>query len=173
MVILLRLTSVPLFIKVLPLGIPRPSHFSLEIFLSVSPSPGSSMILFLPVPTAAVSKCSSLCFHFCHGHLTIFVVIGHLLAWPHTKLWTFQGQRLCHSFASQVPKTGTVYHVNSNRMVILNGLGPSAYLLARGWQEMCLCAGTVSVGATDGGRERREVRTQAKDWSRTEEDYVV
>ena len=86
MVILLRLTSVPLFIKVLPLGIPRPSHFSLEIFLSVSPSPGSSMILFLPVPTAAVSKCSSLCFHFCHGHLTIFVVIGHLLAWPHTKL---------------------------------------------------------------------------------------
>lgn len=88
----------------------------------------------------------------------------------------FQGQRLCHSFVSQVPKTGTVYDVNSNCMVILNGLvipGPSAYLLTRGWQEMCLRAGTVSVGARDGRRERREVRTQVKDWSRTEQDYVV
>ena len=70
--------------------------------------------------------------------------------------------------------------MNSNRKVIRNGLvipGSSAYLLTRGWQEMYLRAGTVSVGARDGGRERREVRTQAKDWSnpwsRTEQDYVV
>lgn len=88
----------------------------------------------------------------------------------------FQGQRLCHSLVSQVPKNGTVYDVNSNYMVILHGLvipGPSAYLLTRGWQEMCLCAGTVSVRARDGGRERREVRTQVKDWSRREQKYGV